>query len=143
MEGAQVGGWSRQRWVHSDSDLSDAQGPWTSGMKSLPVPTRTAKGMPLPADLAAQQPQLWEVSAKPTQGLSSSSAWSKLPIQVCGWRVGEKVCNMEMRVPLRPLQSAAVQVPVTAQQPPVAPMPGPLLCTQLHQPVRRTHLRLT
>lgn len=37
--------------------------------------------------------------------------------------IGEKVCNMEMRVPLRPLQSAAVQVPVTAQQPPVAPMP--------------------
>ena len=37
--------------------------------------------------------------------------------------IGEKVCNMEMRVPRRPLQSAAAQVPVTAQRPPAAPMP--------------------
>ena len=98
--------------------------PWTSGMKSLPAPHQTAKGMPLPPDLAAQQPQLWG-------GLRQTH--SRLVQLVClveaahpGVRVsaiGEKVCNMEMRVPLRPLQSAAVRVPVTAQQPPAAPMP--------------------
>lgn len=83
VEGAQVGGWSPAEVGPPDSDLGRPR-PWTSGMKSLPVPHRTAKGMPPLADLAAQQPQLWEVSAKPTQGLSSPSAWSKPLIQVCG-----------------------------------------------------------
>lgn len=85
VEGAQVGGWS-------PAEVGPLRLPTSRTPKALDQrprraclsPTRAAKGMPLPADLAAQQPQLLGVSAKPTQGLSSSSAWSKLPIQVCG-----------------------------------------------------------